>query len=230
MSLPCSHCSLLLSSCLSDHLNALVGQKAAVGITCPYTSPNGSGSCPCELSTGTIQSVLTPADFESYLNATLMSFIESDDCLTVTCPNAKCASLMSVEPLANRDVPQVITEKDEDGRVLTKETFLHFKEFRVRSVTLRARKSEYDAIDSNRFWQPLTAVLLFVRMRSSRSVAASVRRTSAPSAKRSRTTRATRARDSRSTRRRGVSGLLRRAMARPASGRWASVFARRAWR
>ncbi len=131
-------------SCMSEFLMSRVGAKKAVGITCPYTSSGGSSSsssssdpcCGTELSPGVIQSVLSASDFESYLNATLMSIIESDDCLTVVCPNKKCSSLMSVEALQNRDVPSVITEKDEEGRVLTKETFLHFKEFRVRSVLL----------------------------------------------------------------------------------------------
>jgi hypothetical protein len=120
-------------SCMSNYLMALVGAKKAVGIVCPWTGADGKGSCSCELSTGVIQSVLSPGDFESYLNATLMSFIENDDdCLTVACPNPKCGALMSVEPLANREVNGPITEKDEEGRLLTKETYLHFREFRVR--------------------------------------------------------------------------------------------------
>jgi len=118
--------------CMSDYIMALVGAKKAVGITCPYTDPSGGSKCERELSTGVIQSVLSAGDFESYLNATLMSFIESDDCLTVACPNPKCGALMSVEPLQNREVSLPITEKDEEGRVLSKETYLHFREFRVR--------------------------------------------------------------------------------------------------
>lgn len=140
VALECGH--EFCRSCLSSFLNSLVGAKKAVGIKCPF-KPLGSASsssvaapsaCSHELSTGVIQQVLSPADFESYLNATLMSFIESDDCLTVTCPNPTCHNIMSIEPLVNPQVPAVITEKDEDGKLLTKETYLHFLEFRVRSV------------------------------------------------------------------------------------------------
>ena len=140
VALECGH--EFCRSCLSSFLNSLVGAKKAVGIKCPF-KPLGSASsssvatpsaCNHELSTGVIQQVLSPADFENYLNATLMSFIESDDCLTVTCPNPACHNIMSIEPLVNPQVPAVITEKDEDGKLLTKETYLHFLEFRVRSV------------------------------------------------------------------------------------------------
>lgn len=65
-----------------------VGQKRAVGINCP--NPAG---CDIELNVKYIQSVLDVDEFNSYLEATLMGFIEQDS-LSFTCPNDACKAVI----------------------------------------------------------------------------------------------------------------------------------------
>jgi hypothetical protein len=112
-------------SCIRDYINSFVGKQQAVGIKCPVES------CGKELSNGNIQNLLLPEEFESYLQATLMSFIESDG-LTFLCPNDKCKAVISIEPVGKLIPPTVITEAADDGRILSPEAWLHFSEYRVR--------------------------------------------------------------------------------------------------
>jgi len=121
--LDCSH--TFCRNCLHDYLMDLVGQKKAVGMQCPWKG------CGKEIDIGKIQKLLNAEEFESYLQATLLAFIEQDN-LTFVCPNQKCKSVISVQPVGHLEPPHPITEKDDDGKVLTKEGWLHFQEFRVR--------------------------------------------------------------------------------------------------
>ena len=121
--LDCSHCFSM--ACLSSYINALVSAKQAVSIACP------APGCGAELSNADIQRCLSAADFEQYLQATLMAFIEQDGSSFI-CPNDACRSVISIAPFTPPPASLPITEKDEDGRLLSREAWLHYCEFRVR--------------------------------------------------------------------------------------------------
>ena len=119
----CSHS--FSPTCLAAYINRMVDSKRAVALPCPHPR------CSTELSTGTIQALLTPSDFESYLHSTLMAFIDADGSSFI-CPNDACKSVISVAPFDPTSIPQVITEKDDEGQVLTREAYMHYCEYRVR--------------------------------------------------------------------------------------------------
>ena len=119
-------CSTLSQSCLASYINQYVAAcKSVSSIPCPQPS------CGKELTTAMIQSILPPADFEAYLHATLVAFIEQDQ-HSFICPNDACKSVISIAPFNPPVIPDVIPEKDEDGRTLSAEAWLHFCEYRVR--------------------------------------------------------------------------------------------------
>ena len=119
-------CSTLSQSCLAAYINHYVATRKSVSsIPCPQPA------CGKELTTAIIQSILAPAEFEAYLHATLVAFIEQDQ-HSFICPNDACKAVISIAPFNPPPIPDPIPEKDEDGRVLTAEAWLHFCEYRVR--------------------------------------------------------------------------------------------------
>eukprot|EP00457_Paulinella_chromatophora_P000316 gb/GEZN01000316.1/.p1 GENE.gb/GEZN01000316.1/~~gb/GEZN01000316.1/.p1 ORF type:complete len:1660 (-),score=215.21 gb/GEZN01000316.1/:6-4985(-) len=123
LTLKCGH--FFDKDCVAEFLNDLIGNKKAVGITCP------EGKCSVEMDPQDIQAVLTAEDFEQYLQATLLAFIEQDN-LTMNCPNEKCKAIISVQEPDNIVIPAVIKEKDDDGHVLSAAAYKHFMQYRVR--------------------------------------------------------------------------------------------------
>lgn len=125
--LDCSH--MFCTSCIHSHIVSLVDKRDAVGMKCP-AEVNGA-QCTCEISVSIIQSLLTVDEFNSYLEATLLAFIEQDS-LTFKCPNEKCGALIAFQPNKPQEVPNPMLEKDDDGNPLTAQAWIHFQEFRAR--------------------------------------------------------------------------------------------------
>ena len=119
----CSH--TFSAACLSAYINGLVAAKRAVDPPCPHPR------CRLPLSHATIQAVLSPAEHEAYLQATLMAFIDADGSSFI-CPNGACKSVISIAPFDPSSVGALVTEKDDEGEVLSREAYLHYCEFRVR--------------------------------------------------------------------------------------------------
>jgi hypothetical protein len=121
--LSCEHQAC--QACLRTYILAAIGGKQAVGIACP--------TCKTELSPATIQSLLSPAEFDTFLEATLMAFIETDS-FSFVCPNAQCQLPISLQPreVSSAAAPVPPGELDQDGRMLTTEAWRHFQEYRVR--------------------------------------------------------------------------------------------------
>lgn len=121
--LGCQH--RFCTKCIRSYILDRVSQKKAVGMLCP------ANQCSLELPTADIQKLLTKNDFESFLEATLMAFIESDN-LSFKCPNQQCQLPISRAPTEIGPVPDPMTETDSDGKLLSAETWIHFQEYRIR--------------------------------------------------------------------------------------------------
>jgi len=126
--LECKHA--FCKSCVHDYVMKKVHSKKAVGIKCPQRG--GCSESP-EMCTGDLQKVLSASEFEEYLEATLMAFMEQDESVFF-CPNEKCKSAISLEPRAVPEVPDTITETTDEGKVLTPEAWKHFMQYRIRCI------------------------------------------------------------------------------------------------
>jgi len=115
--------------CLKQYILELVGQKKAVDIVCPIRE------CGAELKTEDVQALLSSPEFDHYLEATFMAFIEQDS-VSFVCPNDKCNLVISVDVREVEEVPRNITLKDPDGNPLTPDTWRHFQEYRKSSPTI----------------------------------------------------------------------------------------------
>eukprot|EP01006_Ploeotia_vitrea_P049935 TRINITY_DN67395_c8_g1_i1.p1 TRINITY_DN67395_c8_g1~~TRINITY_DN67395_c8_g1_i1.p1 ORF type:complete len:1605 (+),score=973.64 TRINITY_DN67395_c8_g1_i1:233-5047(+) len=123
LTLDCSHD--FHPECLHDFIMDLVGQKRVAGMQCPHSS------CSAEINVSHIQQALDGDEFNQYLEATLMAFVEQDN-LTFVCPSDKCDAIISLQPYQPQPVPDIITERDPDGNVLSAAAWQHFQEFRMR--------------------------------------------------------------------------------------------------
>lgn len=111
--------------CLRAYLMQRVAQKKAVGIICPCAG------CKTEVDVPDIQAVLSPKEFEEYLEATLLAFVETDQ-LSVQCPNGSCQAVFSVVPFKGYDGPIPANELGLDDRPVTRKGWLHYLEHRIR--------------------------------------------------------------------------------------------------
>jgi len=105
----------------------LVDSKKATGMTCPATPY----ACGKEISVSDLQKLLRAEEFEQYLQATLLAFIEQDS-LTMICPKPSCKVAISISDQNEVVVPHEIKERDEEGKVLSREAYIHFMKYRVR--------------------------------------------------------------------------------------------------
>ena len=74
-----------------------------------------------------------PHEFEMYSKACLDIMIANDD-RTVICPNKmkRCTNAITMPWFKPPEVLPTITLKTDRGKVLSKEAWLHYKEFRLR--------------------------------------------------------------------------------------------------
>jgi hypothetical protein len=111
--------------CINKYINDLVAQKKAVGIRCPVPE------CGRELRDAIIKGLLMPSEFQIYEAAVLASFFENN-ADTFKCPGTNCNATMSVDRKKVEPPKGAITETDDDGKLLTKETYVHFASNRIR--------------------------------------------------------------------------------------------------
>jgi hypothetical protein len=113
--------------CMNKYVVGLIERKAVAGMTCPVNR------CAQELGENDIRPCLMPKEYEQYIQCTLDGFIKADK-NTFECPTEGCTEIISVQNADSQyvDLSKKITEQDDNGRVLSREAYIHFQQKRIR--------------------------------------------------------------------------------------------------
>jgi len=111
------------AACLHDTVVRATKSKIGLPIMCKL--------CKKETATSALQSCLYPHEFEAYNNALLHAYIKSDEKMLV-CVNERCQNVIEIIHDENLKAPDKIQEVDPRGNALSKESWLHYKKYRIR--------------------------------------------------------------------------------------------------
>jgi hypothetical protein len=109
--------------CLVKFIMEKVEQRKVAEVVCP-------GKCRKEIPQGLIRALLSPEQYSKYEEASISAVSD-----VFACPNPECKVTVSSDSSKREvEVPKVITEKDEKGKVLTRDAFIHFSVITVALV------------------------------------------------------------------------------------------------
>lgn len=111
--LDCVH--LFCRTCLVEFIMKQVNSKSVSSLKCPVAKCNG------DIPQNLIKSVLSAEEYGKYEEASISQLND-----VFPCPNDQCRRLISMDSSKNVTVPKEITEKDDNGKILTREAFVHF--------------------------------------------------------------------------------------------------------
>ncbi len=124
--LECTHSGC--AACLNKYINDAVAANRAVGMKCP------KDGCGAIINEHTVQCLLLPAEFAKYLDSTVNAFLDQD-VNSCKCPNPKCGQRLTMKEAGSGAAALKkgpVTEKDDQGRVLSEDAYKHFMDYRIR--------------------------------------------------------------------------------------------------
>ncbi len=122
VSLTCSHTAC--ASCLHDRVVQATRELKNLHVRC--------ATCNAEVPHSDLRQVLYPHEYEAYNTALLKAMISSDDTM-IKC--IKCEATISLIPQDGLRAPAEIKIKDDMGKPISPESWVHYKQWRIRCRT-----------------------------------------------------------------------------------------------